>query len=48
MQTDRRKFLQPLGASSLAATLPSSIARALEIPARKRNGTIEDGPERTA
>jgi phospholipase C len=38
----RRRFLQMLGSTTLAAMLPASIARALEIPARRRTGTIED------
>jgi phospholipase C len=42
MSTDRRRFLQLLGASSLAAAFPPSISRALSIPARRRTGTIED------
>jgi len=38
----RRRFLQLLGSTSLASMLPISIARALEIPANRRKGTIED------
>lgn len=38
----RRRFLQLLGSTSLASMLPASIARALEIPADRRKGTIED------
>ena len=38
----RRRFLQLLGSTSLASMLPLSIARALEIPAHRRKGTIED------
>ncbi|MEY4580246.1 MAG: hypothetical protein RL701_4949 [Pseudomonadota bacterium] len=42
MTTDRRKFLQLLGTGALAAAFPPSITRALEIPARRRTGTIQD------
>jgi phospholipase C len=42
MSTDRRTFLQLLGSGAFAAALPSSIARALEIPANNRTGTIAD------
>jgi phospholipase C len=42
MATDRRTFLQMLGAGAGAAALPDSIARALAIPARTRTGTIAD------
>lgn len=38
----RRRFLQLLGSTTLASALPISIARALEIPANRRKGTIED------
>lgn len=38
----RRRFLQLLGSTTLASTLPASIVRALEIPAHRRTGTIED------
>ncbi len=40
--TNRRTFLQLLGAGAVSASLPASIARALEIPANNRTGTIED------
>jgi phospholipase C len=40
--TDRRNFLKLLSSGALAAALPSSIARALEIPAHNRTGTIAD------
>ncbi|HTZ70022.1 MAG TPA: alkaline phosphatase family protein, partial [Acetobacteraceae bacterium] len=40
--TDRRQFLHMLGSGALAATLPASIARALEIPAHNSTGTIAD------
>jgi len=40
--TDRRTLLQLLGGSALAASLPASIARALEIPANNTTGTIKD------
>ncbi|WP_333679107.1 phospholipase C, phosphocholine-specific [Dyella sp.] len=39
---NRRRFLQLLGSTTLASALPLSIARALEIPASRRKGTIED------
>lgn len=39
---NRRRFLQLLGSTTLASMLPASIARALEIPAYRRTGTIED------
>jgi len=38
----RRRFLQLLGSTTLASVLPASITRALEIPAHRRTGTIED------
>jgi phospholipase C len=40
--TNRRTFLQLLGAGAVSASFPASIARALEIPANDRTGTIED------
>ncbi len=42
MSTDRRTFLQLLTTSALSAAFPSSIARALEIPANNRTGTLAD------
>ncbi|GLQ48484.1 phospholipase C [Dyella lipolytica] len=39
---NRRRFLQLLGSTTLASMLPASIARALEIPAHRRTGSIED------
>jgi phospholipase C len=42
MAIDRRNFLQLLSSSALAASLPASISRALEIPAHHRTGTIDD------
>ena len=42
MALDRRTFLQLLGSSALAASLPASIAKALTIPANNATGTIED------
>src|ERR1700751_2337169 len=42
MPTDRRTFLQLLSSSAAAAAFPVSIARALEIPAHSRTGTIDD------
>ena len=41
MQTNRRTFLQLMGATGLAA-MQSNIAKALAIPANNRTGTIED------
>jgi len=38
----RRKFLQLMGTGAAAGALPPSIARALEIPANSRTGTIQD------
>jgi phospholipase C len=40
--TDRRTFLKLMSTPALAAALPASIARALEIPANDRTGTIGD------
>src|ERR1700681_3927830 len=40
--TDRRKFLQLMGMTAMASTLKTNIARALEIPANNRTGTIRD------
>lgn len=42
MATDRRTFLQLLSAGAVTASFPSSIARALAIPANNRTGTIND------
>ena len=39
---DRRQFLQLLAAGAAGAALPSSIVRALAIPANNRTGTIAD------
>jgi len=39
---DRRKFLKIMGAGAAASAFPVNIARALEIPANNRTGTIED------
>jgi phospholipase C len=39
---DRRRFLQLLSAGAASAAFPSSIARALEIPANHATGTIRD------
>jgi len=41
MHTDRRRFLQFMGATTIAA-LKANIAKALEIPANNRTGTIQD------
>jgi phospholipase C len=40
--TDRRKFLQLMGMTAIAGTLKVNIAKALEIPANNRTGTIRD------
>jgi phospholipase C len=40
--TDRRKFLQLMGVSAITSTLKTNIAKALEIPANNRTGTIRD------
>ncbi|QJD30081.1 phosphocholine-specific phospholipase C [Methylococcus geothermalis] len=40
--TDRRTFLKLMGSGAMATAMPTSIARALEIPANHRTGTIKD------
>jgi phospholipase C len=40
--TDRRSFLKLLSSGAVTAALPSSIARALALPAHNRTGTIRD------
>ncbi|MFO1273881.1 MAG: phospholipase C, phosphocholine-specific [Rubrivivax sp.] len=40
--SNRRQFLQLLGAGAAAGSMPPAIARALEIPAHQRTGTIDD------
>jgi phospholipase C len=42
MAMDRRAFVQLLSAGAASAAFPSSIARALEIPANHATGTIAD------
>jgi phospholipase C len=42
LTTDRRNFLKLLGSGAIAAASQSSIARALEIPANNRHGSIAD------
>jgi phospholipase C len=42
MPTDRRTFLQLLTSGAAAAAFPSSIGRALAIPANHRTGSIAD------
>ncbi|HEY3939857.1 MAG TPA: phospholipase C, phosphocholine-specific [Bryobacteraceae bacterium] len=42
MPTDRRKFLQLLTAGVFSGAFPASIARALQIPANNRSGSIAD------
>src|ERR1700719_1736696 len=39
---DRRKFLQLTGMTAIASTLKTNIAKALDIPANNRTGTIRD------
>jgi phospholipase C len=39
---DRRRFLQLTGSAAALSMIPTSIARAASIPARRRNGTIQD------
>jgi phospholipase C len=41
-KTDRRQFLQLIGATALTSTMKTNIAKALEIPANNRTGTIQD------
>jgi phospholipase C len=40
--TDRREFLQLMGMTAIMGTLQTNIAKALEIPANNRTGTIRD------
>jgi phospholipase C len=40
--TDRRQFLELMGMTAIASSLKANIARALEIPAHNRTGTIRD------
>jgi phospholipase C len=40
--TDRRQFLQLMGMTAISSTLKTSIAKALEIPANDRTGSIQD------
>src|ERR1700730_6484828 len=40
--TDRRQFLQLMGMTAMTSTLKTNIARALQIPANNRTGTIRD------
>lgn len=42
MSTNRRKFLQLLSSGAVSAAVSGSIARALEIPAHSKSGSIED------
>jgi phospholipase C len=42
MKTDRRKFLQMLGVTAVTSSLKTNIAKALEIRANNRTGTIQD------
>jgi len=38
----RRSFLKLMGSGALAGSMPTGIARALEIPAHNRTGSIAD------
>jgi len=40
--TDRRQFLQLMGMTAITSTLKTNIAKALDIPANNRTGTIRD------
>jgi phospholipase C len=42
VSNDRRTFLKLLSSGALSAAFPASIARALEVPAHNRTGTIAD------
>jgi phospholipase C len=42
MSTDRRNFLRLLTTGALSGAFPASIARALQIPAHHRAGSIDD------
>ena len=42
MATNRRTFMKLLSSGALSAALPSSIERALALPANNRTGTIAD------
>jgi phospholipase C len=42
MSTDRRDFLKLLATAAASAAFPASIARALDIPAHYRTGSIND------
>jgi phospholipase C len=40
--TDRRKFLQMMGATAITGVWNANISKALAIPANNRTGTIKD------
>src|SRR5580658_6514471 len=40
--TDRRQFLKFMGLTAVTSTLKTNIAKALDIPANNRTGTISD------
>ena len=42
LSANRREFLQMMGMSAVAGALNTSIAKALNIPANNRTGTIRD------
>ena len=42
LTSDRRKFLKLVGSGAVAGVVPAGIARALEVPAQRRTGTIAD------
>src|SRR3984885_4227191 len=41
-KTDRRQFMQLMGAGAMASALNANIAKALSIPANFKTGTIKD------
>jgi phospholipase C len=42
IQTDRRRFLQMMGVTAVTSSLKTNIAKAIEIRANNRTGTIQD------
>jgi len=42
VHTDRRTFLKLMGTGAVAAAMPTSIRKALAVPAHNRTGTIKD------
>ena len=41
-KTDRRQFLQLMGAAAITSSMKTNLAKALAIPAHNRTGTIQD------